>query len=260
MTAFALVLTGILAVVAVTVVPRRAMANVEALRRLLPTDPTARVRMYRRFLLSGALLTAIAAVVVAVGGEGFRQAGLTWSLAATDRVVPVTALGLAGFLVVMVVASRLVRREGEPKALVLLPRSAEERRLWPAVAFMAGLSEEAVYRGLFILHLHALVPSLRPAFLAVGAAALFALGHRYQGPIGIVGSGALGLVFGAVAVATESLLAPIVLHGTWDLVVGYAGLRSYQRAERDVEAQGGADRVDDLGDHPVAADEDQGGR
>lgn len=224
MTALSLALTALLAVLAVTVVPRRAAANVEALRRALPDDPGARLRLYRRFVLSGSVLTTIAAVVVAVGGKGFRAAGLAWPPGATGRCYAVTLAGLAGYLVVMLAVTRFAGGDTAERTRIVLPESAAERRTWPAVALTAGVSEEAVYRGLFVLHAHALVPGARPALLAVGAAVLFGAGHRYQGWLGVVGSTLLGLVFGAVAVATESVYGVVALHAAWDVLAGWAGV------------------------------------
>jgi membrane protease YdiL (CAAX protease family) len=222
-TSYALVQTAILAVLAFTVAPRRAAANVAALRRALPADPDARVRLYQRYALSAVVLTAAAAGVVVSGGRGFAAAGLTWPPGATSRFLPVATFGGAGFLLGLLVLAPFARRLAEPPARVLLPVTERERAWWPAVAIGAGVSEEAVYRGLFVLHAHAVAPSLRPGLLAVGAAVLFAAGHRYQGWTGVVASGLIGMVLGAVAVATASLYGAMLLHAGWDLLVGYAG-------------------------------------
>lgn len=221
MKALGLVLTGILAVLAVTVAPRRTERNVEAMRRALPGNPHARVALYRRFLLGGLLLVAIAVAVVAASGTSARDAGLTWPPYAWDRAVPVAVAGFAAFILVMLLAAAVSgQHEVDPRARILLPTTPAERRLWPAVAVMAGVSEEALYRGVLVLNAHALLPGVRPALLAAVAAALFAVGHRYQGWLGMLGSGLLGGVFGAVAVATASLYAAVALHAFWDVLVG----------------------------------------
>jgi membrane protease YdiL (CAAX protease family) len=104
---------------------------------------------------------------------------------------------------------------------VLAPTDRRERRLWPLVAVTAGVTEELLYRGLFVLHLHALVPSWRPGVLAVLSAVAFGLAHRYQGPFGMVSSGVLGLAFGIVAMVVGNVVVVVALHTFWDVVVGF---------------------------------------
>lgn len=228
MTGAAVALTAALAVLALTFAPRRAAANVAALRRDLDTDPNARERFYVRALLSIPLVVAIYAVVVWVGGESWRDAGLSWDRDATRLAVPVSVAALLGALVVVAIVATVlgkvrpgvVERASDATKL-LAPVSPRERRLWPLVSLSAGVTEELLYRGLFVLHLHALVPSLRPGLLAVLAAVAFGLAHRYQGPFGVVSSGVLGLAFGIVAIVVGNVLVVVALHTLWDVVAGF---------------------------------------
>lgn len=228
MTEVAVALTAALAVLAVTYAPRRAAANVAQLRRDLETDPDARVRFYRRALLSLPLVVAVFVVVVRLGGESWRAAGISWDRDATDRAVPASVAGILGALVavgiVAVVVTKvrpgLVERASAATKL-LAPVTPRERRLWPAVSLTAGVTEELVYRGLFVVHLHALVPSLRPGALAVASAVAFGLAHRYQGPFGVVSSGVLGLAFAVVSLAVGNVLVAVALHTIWNLVAGF---------------------------------------
>lgn len=228
MTALAVVLTAALAVLALTYAPRRAAANVAQLGRDLETDPDARVRFYRRALLSLPLVTAIYLVVVWTGGESWRDAGLSWDATASRRAVPVSVAGLLGALAVVVAVAAvlgavrpgLVERASDATKL-LAPATRAERRLWPFVSLTAGVTEELLYRGLFVLHLHALVPSLRPGLLAVASAVAFGLAHRYQGAFGVVSSGVLGLAFGIVAIVVGNVAVVVVLHTLWDVVAGF---------------------------------------
>ena len=223
----AVALTAALALLALTFAPRRAAANVAALRRDVETDPGARVAFYRRALLSLPLVVAVYAVVVLVGGESWRGAGISWDGDASRRAIPVSVAALGGALLTVAliavvldkVRPGLVQRASDATKLIA-PTNAAERRLWPYVSLTAGVTEELVFRGLFVLHLHALVPSLRPMLLAVLAAVAFGLAHRYQGPFGIVSSGVLGLAFGIVAVVVGNVLVVVVLHTLWDVVAG----------------------------------------
>jgi membrane protease YdiL (CAAX protease family) len=226
--AVALAVTLALLVATVTYVPRRTVARVEWLRAALERDPRARLGFYRRFAVSAVLVVAFVAVVVAIGGAGADGLGMTWPAYASRRVFPVTVMALGAFFVTMVFVAaftgRLRENARDPLATtrVLLPVSRAERRFWPVVAVAAGVSEELVYRGLFVLHLNALAPSLRLWPLVAVSALAFGLAHSYQGWYGVVGTGLLGVVFGTVAVATGSVLAAVGLHALWDVLVPFA--------------------------------------
>lgn len=225
MTEAAVALTAALVVLAVTYAPVRAATNVEQLRRDLATDPDARVGFYRRAVASLPLVTGIYVIVVSVGGETWRDAGISWD--EPLRALLASVAGLAGALVLLgatAAAFNKMRpddvRRASDATKVLAPGSARERALWPFVALTAGVTEELVYRGLFVLHLHALVPSLRPGLLAVLSAVAFGLAHRYQGPFGVVSSGVLGLAFGVIAIVTGNVVVVVVLHALWDVMAG----------------------------------------
>ena len=225
MNAVAVALTAALALAVLLFGPKRAERNVAALRRDLETDPAARERFYRRAILSIPLVVAIYVIVVRVGGESWRDAGISWG--SSERALVASLAGLAGALaVVAVVAAVLgrvtpgaVERASEATRL-LAPTTARERALWPLVSLTAGVTEELVYRGLFVLHLNALVPSLRPGVLAVLSAVAFGIAHRYQGPFGVVSSGVLGLAFGIVAIVVGNVLVVVALHTLWDVAAG----------------------------------------
>lgn len=228
MTEVAVALTAALAVLAVTYAPRRAAANVAQLRKDLETDPDARVRFYRRALLSLPLVTALYVLVVRLGGESWRDAGISWDRTATDRAVPASVAGMLGALAVVAVVAVVVSKvkpglveQASAATKTLAPTTRRERRLWPAVSLTAGVTEELLYRGLFVVHLHALVPALRPGALAVASAVAFGLAHRYQGPFGVVSSGVLGLAFAVVTIVVGNVLVVVALHTFWDVVAGF---------------------------------------
>jgi membrane protease YdiL (CAAX protease family) len=227
--AVAFAATFALAAYLVAVAPRRTQRLVERLRVALETDPSARLRFYRRYLVSSLLVVAFVAVVVAISGEpvGSYRPRVTWF----PTVLGTLTVAVVGILLVMQAAGprRLESQQG--RARVLLPSTREERRLWLLVSLMIGVSEEAVYRGLFVLHLHALAPSLRLMPLAVAAAVAFGIGHRYQGWYGVVGTGLLGLAFGVTTVLTRSLVPAMLTHAWWDYVTGIRGAATVRSAE-----------------------------
>ena len=61
-------------------------------------------------------------------------------------------------------------------------------------------------------------------WVAVGVSATaFGLAHAYQGPRGVLKTGAIGLAMGALFVLSGSLWAPMLLHAVIDLASGYMG-------------------------------------
>ena len=149
--------------------------------------------------------------LVGHAGQGARSV--------TDGV----AIGLLiGALVpaVMVMASPALRasfaRRLEPMRW-FLPVTTAERWWFVAVSVSAGVCEEVVYRGFLLRYLHA-GPWALPAGAALAVMAVaFGLAHLYQGWLGVLTTGLLGLVFGGLFVATGTLLIPIVLHAVIDL-------------------------------------------
>lgn len=227
MTEVAVALTLALAVAALLFAPKRAEANVNALRRDLETDPAAREHFYRRAILSIPLVVAVFAIVVWVGGESWRDAGIAWDDTATEKAFGASVAALLGAVAAVAAVAAVfgavapgADRRASDASKLLSPTTPRERRLWPLVALTAGVTEELVYRGLFVLHLHALVPSWRPGVLVVLSAVAFGLAHRYQGPFGVVSSGVLGLAFGIVTIVVGNVLLVVALHTLWDVMAG----------------------------------------
>jgi uncharacterized protein len=121
-------------------------------------------------------------------------------------------------------AARLAERIGG--AAPILPRTRAELLWFFAVAVTAGICEEILYRG-YLMAVAA--PLLTPFGAAAAAAAVFAAGHVYQGPRGVLLTGAVGLLLGGLYVLTGSLLWPILAHVLIDVnggTLGYLLLRA----------------------------------
>jgi membrane protease YdiL (CAAX protease family) len=94
-----------------------------------------------------------------------------------------------------------------------------ERRWFAAVALSAGVCEEVLYRGFLLRYLTTLLPALGGTGVVLVAAAVFALAHTYQGPLGVVVTTFLALGFTALFVASGSLWMPMAVHALIDLRV-----------------------------------------
>ena len=107
----------------------------------------------------------------------------------------------------------------------LLPHTANELKLFLAVSLAAGVGEEIVYRGYLLPYFDGLVG---PAGAVLASSLMFGVGHAYQGAAGIVRTGIVGLLYAGAYVATDNLLAPMLLHVVIDATSGtlaYLALR-----------------------------------
>ncbi len=92
----------------------------------------------------------------------------------------------------------------------MLPRTPGQFALAVALVIVVALTEEFIFRGYLIRRLGASTRSL--AVAVVLSAAIFALGHGYQGSAGVITIGVVGLILALIYVWRGSLLAPVVIH------------------------------------------------
>lgn len=100
-------------------------------------------------------------------------------------------------------------RESSIEALAAVPLP-----LALGTSLFAGVYEELVFRGFFLGRLRAALPG-RTAIVVLLQAFVFAIGHGWQGPIGVVQSFVVGLLFGALA-AWRGVRVGIAAHATID--------------------------------------------
>jgi uncharacterized protein len=102
-----------------------------------------------------------------------------------------------------------------------LPSNRIESIVFILIAFTAGICEELLYRGWLQNMLSHGIGSIWIG-LVLGAV-IFGVGHAYQGKMGMVQTGIIGLVFGVVFIFTKSLVAGQILHIIVDAVNGIVG-------------------------------------
>ena len=66
--------------------------------------------------------------------------------------------------------------------------------------------------------------------IVICSAAIFALGHSYQGAAGVLRVFTVGIAFGLLFLLSGSIWLPIALHATLDILQG-AVLREFSRRE-----------------------------
>lgn len=95
-------------------------------------------------------------------------------------------------------------------------KGAAETLLAALMVVVVALSEETIFRGYMILRLRAITSSSAAA--VVLSAAIFSLGHGYEGTAGVLTTGFMGVVFALVYLWRGSLTAPIMMHFLQDFL------------------------------------------
>lgn len=106
----------------------------------------------------------------------------------------------------------------------MMPQTLAEALPFVALVCTVSLCEEFLYRGFAF----SIFESLWHGSVTVGifgSAALFGIGHLYQGRRGVVTTAVLGLILAGARAYTGSLAPPILAHLIVDLMAGLAGPR-----------------------------------
>jgi membrane protease YdiL (CAAX protease family) len=222
--ALALTAIAVLACLVTFALPARTAARIQRLRERIAADPRVRLRFYLRYLAIAAVTVLLSAAVVALGGGGLDRAGLTWGRGSSWRYLVVGLVAVAT-LDALLLTTMAVAKRRDPAALdkakqyerigFLIPGRAPERALWPLVALAIAVQEEAVFRGLFLLYAAHLL-GISPWWLVLPVSVSFALGHRYQGWLGVASTGAIGVAFGILTVGLVTLWPAVLLHAVFD--------------------------------------------
>ena len=100
----------------------------------------------------------------------------------------------------------------------LMPVTSGEKWLFAGLSLCAGFGEEIAYRGYALTAV--VLATGSPAFALMLTSATFGVLHAYQGSIGLVRTGVIGLIMGAAFLHTGNLWPPILAHALIDLVAG----------------------------------------
>ena len=171
------------------------------------------------------MLWTFAALAAAAALERGRSAAELRLLPPTGVGLALGILAVALVLVLLALQSRVgrsaagraaVRRQLEP-LVWFLPHDAADRALFRPLSVTAGICEEWLCRG----YLLAVLTPPCGIFGAVAiSSALFGLAHGYQGLLGVVRTGLVGLLLAGVVWATGSLWPTILIHAVADWMQG----------------------------------------
>jgi uncharacterized protein len=197
------------------------------------TDPNAKVRFYRKTLVSQWIISA--AVFVAVG-RGIFWAPPDWAWMHSTLAKAVAMVFAAGLVFAMLAPFAALKKpkaqaaikQAFTKLMFFLPDRAEQYGIFAALCVTAGICEEWICRGFLFRYFGAwpqvggVLPNgtawplgLTAAFVI--SAGIFGANHFYQGVSGVVQTTVLGAVFGLLYLWTGSLLIPMIVHVLVDL-------------------------------------------
>jgi membrane protease YdiL (CAAX protease family) len=103
-----------------------------------------------------------------------------------------------------------------PLPSFLAARGLEEFLFAFVMVVIVALGEETIFRGYLILRFKDVTAS--PTVAVLLSAAVFSLGHGYEGSAGVVTVGVMGMVFALVYLWRRSLVAPMVMHFLQDFI------------------------------------------
>ena len=202
---------------------------VTGLVELLPTLAVAQVILAREVVLervpaylnSGLSILLLGAMSLYMGGRlvGLAGLGLNTPWSANNVVWTVALLGVGVItLLVFCQIGRVLQIDETDFVHELMPVTGKEKGLFAVLSLCAGFGEEMAYRGYAI---SALIVASGSATLAlVLTSASFGVLHAYQGPIGVIRTGVVGLIMGGAFLYTGSLWPAIGAHALIDLVAG----------------------------------------
>ncbi|HLY82243.1 MAG TPA: CPBP family intramembrane glutamic endopeptidase [Acidimicrobiales bacterium] len=218
----AAVVATLLAAALVAVQPFAGRRRYRRLLEAVLTDPDARLHHYRRGIAGEWIAAGLVALIGLAGGRhgvkfglpGGHKGRVAVNTMAEVGVVLALSAGVFRFGGARVIDA--LRRQARG-FLALLPRCRREKLTFVVLAITAGICEEVVFRGFGIAYVRWLHPSTPNAVVVVVTAAVFGLGHLYQGARGVLLTGLIGVYLGWLTVSSGSLLPAMAIHALLDL-------------------------------------------
>jgi membrane protease YdiL (CAAX protease family) len=165
-------------------------------------------------------LTLVSLVLFFVWRNGETPAQIGWSL---KRFPLEVAMGLLLFIPMAYVVNwleELFTAAGlsapTSSSDYLHPNSPAEMWLAAGLVVVVAVAEETIFRGYLLLRFTGL--GLGKTLAVLLSSAIFAVGHGYEGPLGLATVAVMGILFAAVYLWRGSLVAPMVMHFLQDFI------------------------------------------
>jgi len=219
----------------------------------MPLRTQFEARFRQRSPLAVGLYLAVPALCLAIPGPGVllaavwallflwlcRQKVALVGLRAPEKPLALIglSLGLAALiwivdgLAITPIAEALTGTTKDLGAFADLERNWSKFLLWLTLGWLVGgIVEEFVFRGFLInVGVHILGDRLLWP-LAIASSIVFGISHLYQGPVGVISTGAIAFLFAVVFIVSgRNLLLVILAHGfvnTISLGLAFLGLRA----------------------------------
>ncbi|MCL2404380.1 MAG: CPBP family intramembrane metalloprotease [Defluviitaleaceae bacterium] len=160
-----------------------------------------------------ALLIISLLLGISIYDIGFRSISLhqnTW--------VTTIALVLGGLYTIIILISMLVLKYNKDEPEVSLYSQTKKGRLTMLyTAATAGVCEEIIYRGFLFFLIQSIFSNIPTLLVLIVSSVIFGCVHVYQGASGIARTTVIGLIFGLLFLATDSLILPMFLHFLIDI-------------------------------------------
>ncbi len=192
-----------------------------AVAQLPLVDEEERLPRVPVYLSSGAVILILGWGGLLLGVRRFGAEGMGLTNAPAELVASVT-VGITALVLGLMVVVLLIRKAAglhESWLLVqLLPETPREKIAFAGLSLAAGMGEELAYRGYGIRALTMLLGWDWAAALL--SSAMFGVLHAYQGWLGILRTGLLGLILAGSFLISGSLWPAIIAHAIVDLTAG----------------------------------------
>jgi len=177
---------------------------------------TSRSHMYVRTIAFECAFLAVVALGVWIRRRSLQTIfGPRWR--SVKQLLRDLGIGLGLSFAAIIVVSVLAGHGGPPDGSVaFLPQTPNEMMLWLMVSILAGICEEAIYRGYLQQQFAALTGSV-PAGMLISAAAFGGV-HAYQGLSRAVVIGISAILFGTVAQWRRTVRPGMFAHGLQDAI------------------------------------------
>jgi membrane protease YdiL (CAAX protease family) len=229
-----------------TAVPLLGRRRIRQLMQMPETTKRDRLALYASTIAFQWLAVAVILWRSSVHGISAARMGLAIpNLALTATVSIVLALIVLANQTLSL--RRLAQRPSEVQgimpqlALKIFPQDSVERLAFFAVVVTVSVCEELIYRGFAQTVFGAWFGAGARSFVVasiLASAALFSLGHIYQGQRGLIATFIVGILFSSVRAWTGSLFPSLLAHFVADWTAGLMAPSRLRRALASAQATG----------------------